>query len=99
MTGFVDAIHYFKTNKQGSLPIMANYLQQTDMTAVGSSYDAVSAIYRRSPTAPLAGAQAAIDYLASGTTPAAKSLDPAKFIDNSILDGLQSSGFIDNLYK
>jgi NitT/TauT family transport system substrate-binding protein len=98
LTGFIQAIAYFKTNKQGSLPLMSDYLQQKDMTIVSSSYDAVAAVYRREPSATLAGAQSAIDFT-SATTPAAKNIDPKKYIDNSILDQLQSSGFIDSLYK
>ena len=98
LTGFVQAIAYFKTNKTGSLPIMSAFLQQPDMTIVGTSYDAVSKLYRKEPTATVEGAQSAIDFTAQ-TVPAAKSLDPKKYIDNSILDGLQASGFIDSLYK
>jgi len=98
LAGFVAGIAYFKTNKAGSLPIMSSFLNQTDQKIVSDAYDAVAPLYRREPIATVAGAQSAIDFTGA-TTPAAKGLDPTKFIDNSILDQLQSSGFIDSLYK
>lgn len=95
--GVVDAIHYWKTNKAGSLPIMAKYMK-TDPETTEIAYDAYVNLVPDVPYVDRPGFQNVIDFV-SETQPEYKGLNPEKFIDDSVLKDLETSGFLANVSK
>ena len=61
--------------------------------------DAYSSLLPALPRVPLPKIDAIQTGLAQASEPNAKTADPASFINPSLVEELQASGFIDNLYK
>jgi NitT/TauT family transport system substrate-binding protein len=90
--GQIEAMHYVKTNKEGSLKILRKHLQVTDPEAVDGTYEFFAKRLPRSPRTELEGIK---NILASIN---ASDKNPADFIDMSIIDEIEREGFIKKLY-
>jgi NitT/TauT family transport system substrate-binding protein len=89
MKAYLEGIYVFKTNKEIALNVLKKYTRLDDLSLVQVSYDEMSQrLIRRVPY---------IDQLAK-TRPQMKNLNPADFIDPSILKEIEDSGFIKKLY-
>lgn len=99
MRAFVEGIHFFKTNRQESMKIIARTMRTDDMEAVGATYDYfANKIVPRKPYPSLKGVKALLD-LATKDRPEAAKAAPERFINSSLLKELDDSGFIDRLYR
>ncbi len=99
MRAYVEAVHYNLTNPKGSQRVLQKYLAIKDEKSVEEAYNEIVAKLTRKvpyPTEP--GIQLYLDQL-KGKNPKAAQAKPSDFTDVSFLKELESSGFIDKLYK
>jgi ABC-type nitrate/sulfonate/bicarbonate transport system substrate-binding protein len=99
MRAYVEAVHYNLTNAKGAQNVLRKYLDIKDNKAIEESYnEIVLKLTRRVPYPTEPGIQLFLDQLRS-RNPKAAQAKPSDFTDVSFLKELESSGFIDRLYK
>jgi NitT/TauT family transport system substrate-binding protein len=94
MQAYVEAIHYFKANRAGTVRILQKYMRGLSEPQVGAWVDDVKDNLEAAPYPDDAGLRSELEQVN-----APKSQAPAHFVDRSILDEIKKSGFIDRLYK
>ncbi|MGN6719951.1 MAG: ABC transporter substrate-binding protein, partial [Candidatus Binatia bacterium] len=98
LKSYVEAIHLVKTNPDISKKAFAKYRQTKDEKRVEDAYQALREIVRPKPYPSIEGFKTIIKD-ASERVPAAKTANPKDFMDVSLLEELDKSGFIDALYR
>jgi sulfonate transport system substrate-binding protein len=99
MRAYVEAIHYNLTNPKGAQKILQKYLAIKDEKSVLEAYnEVVVKLTRRVPYPTEPGIQIFLDQLKT-KNPKAAQAKPSDFTDVSFLKELESSGYIDRLYK
>ncbi len=99
MQAYVDAVHYNLTNPKGAQKILQKYLDIKDEKAIAESYnEIVLKLTRKVPYPTDPGIQLFLDQLKS-KNPKAAQAKPSDFTDVSFLKELESSGYIDRLYR
>jgi NitT/TauT family transport system substrate-binding protein len=94
-----EAIARAKRDKNLALKVMGKYLRTANPNALGESYDIdVQKYMLRVPLTTTEAMKSVLDDLA-GRIPKAKDADPKRFFDDTFVRQMQSSGFIDALYK
>ena len=93
---YAAGIAVIHRDKETTMRIIGKY-SKTDDAAVLE--DAYSSLLPALPRVPLPKVDAIQTGLAQASEPNAKTADPASFINPSLVEELQASGFIDNLYK
>jgi len=95
----VEAIYYGKTHRKETIAILAKYLKTDDTDALQEAYEAcVLALIPQLPYPSTKGIQTILRELGA-KNPAARAVKPEQFIDVSFMKELESSGFVDRLYK
>jgi NitT/TauT family transport system substrate-binding protein len=95
----VEAIARVKKDKPYALEVMGKYFRSKDKEMLGETYEIASTKYlKRIPYPSLEGFRAVIDELGQ-VNPKAKGQDPKRFYDDSILQELDKSGFVNALYR
>lgn len=95
---FAEAIHYIKTDKEGTKAIISKNLKVTDPEGLERGYRAYSAAFPEIPTPSSDGVKTLLDDMAP-RNPKAAAADPKTFVDTSFVHELETSGFIKQLYK
>ena len=96
---YVEGSHYNLTNPKGAQKILQKYLAIKDDKSVQESYNEIVAkLTLKVPYPTERGIQLYLDQLKI-KNPKAAQAKPADFTDVSFLKELESSGFIDKLYK
>jgi len=99
MLSQTEAIARAKRDKNLALKVMGKYLRTTNPNALAESYDIdVQKYMLRVPLTTVEAMKSVLDDL-GGRIPKAKDADPRRFFDDSFVRQMQSSGFIDALYK
>ena len=99
MRAYVEGIHYAKTHRRETIDIIAKYLRTDDKEILDDTYDSIiQTLVPEKPYPTLKGIQIILRELGA-KDPAARSARPEQFVDTTILKELESSGFIDKLYK
>ncbi len=99
MMAQTEAIARAKRDKNMALKVMGKYLRTTNPSALAESYDIdVQKYLLRVPLTTVEAMKSVLDDLA-GRIPKAKDADPKRFFDDTFVRQMQSSGFIDALYK
>jgi len=98
LKSYVEAIHLVKTNPDISKKAFAKYRQTKDEKRIEDAYQALREIVKPKPYPSIEGFRTIIAD-ASERIPAAKMANPRDFIDVSLLEELDKSGFIDALYR
>ena len=99
MMAQTEAIARAKRDKALTLSVMSKYLRTTNPASLAESYDVdVQKYMLRVPLTTADAMKSVLDDLA-GRIPKAKDTDPRKFFDDSFVRQMQSSGFIDALYR
>jgi NitT/TauT family transport system substrate-binding protein len=98
MRSIVQSLHYFKTNKQKSMEVMARYMRVDSLDVIEAAYDSVSDAYLKKPYVSIGGLQTMIDELAV-RSPKLKEAKQELFFDSRFVKELDQSGFIDKLYE
>jgi NitT/TauT family transport system substrate-binding protein len=98
LRGYIEAIQYMKTHKDESLRIFSKYVRNPDLGIMAYLYDEIST--RVEPgLRPHAEAIRALLDLAAQDFPQAKRLIEKDNWDLSLIEEIQKSGFLDQLYK
>jgi NitT/TauT family transport system substrate-binding protein len=94
-----EAIARAKRDKNFTLKVMSKYLRTANQTALAESYEIdVQKHMLKIPLTTMEAMKSVLDDLA-GRIPKAKDADPKRFFDDSFVRQMQSSGFIDALYR
>ncbi len=95
----VEAIAYMKTHRKETLAILAKYLKTDDADALQEAYEAeIEALIPQKPYPTIKGIQIILRELGAKDA-AARAAKPEQFVDLTFMKELDSSGFIDQLYK
>ena len=92
-----EAIHFIKTDRQGTKAIFGKYLKLNDPEGLDRAARAYARIFPEVPTPSPEGVKTLLDDLAP-RNPKAKTADPKQYVDLSFVKELESSGFIKRLY-
>jgi NitT/TauT family transport system substrate-binding protein len=99
MKAYIEGIHYYKTHREDSLTILKKYLKTDDTEALKEVYEDLGlALLPEKPYPTLRGIEIMLRELA-GTDSKAKSARPEEFADTTFIKELDTSEFIDRLYK
>lgn len=93
----VDGLHFIKTHRDETLKLFAKYFRTRDMEALADAYDDY---VRKAPRLPLTQPRAVetVLQIVGKERPEALKAKPEEFIDNSFVEKLRDSGFVDRLY-
>lgn len=98
LRGYLEGIHYLKTHKDESLRIFSKYVRNPDLGIMAYLYEEISTRAEKDLRPQAEAVRAMID-LAALDFPQAKKLTEKDNTDLSLIDEIQRSGFIDQLYK
>ena len=99
LRGFVEGIHYMKRHRKESTAILAKYLKTDDTDALEEAYESViQALIPEKPYPTLKGIDTILREMGV-KDPNARAAKPEQFVDLTFIKELDSSGFIDRLYK
>jgi ABC-type nitrate/sulfonate/bicarbonate transport system substrate-binding protein len=99
MRAYVRVIHRARTDKESTIKTLAKYTTVTDTLLLSKTYDFyIGKVLERAPYINTQGIQNALEDLAR-TLPAAKNAKPEQFVDLRILERLEKSGLLKDLYK
>lgn len=94
----VEAVHFIKTEKEGTKAIFSKNLRITDPESLERAYRAYTAVFPDNLLPTPDGVKTMLDDLAP-RDPRAASADAKNFVDQSLVRELETSGFIKQLYK
>ena len=95
---FVEAIHMVKINPGVSKKAYAKYRKLKDEKEAEAAYETLREVVKAKPYPSVEGFKTILADL-SEKVPAAKTANPKDFIDVTLLEELDRSGFIDALYR
>jgi ABC-type nitrate/sulfonate/bicarbonate transport system substrate-binding protein/LysM repeat protein len=99
MRAYIEGIHYAKTQRKETLDILAKYLRTDDKEVLEDTYESiVLTLIPEKPYPTQKGVQIILRELGA-KDPVARSAKPEQFVDLTFIKELDSSGFIDRLYK
>ncbi|MGE5218089.1 MAG: ABC transporter substrate-binding protein [Chloroflexota bacterium] len=97
LRGYMEAIHYLKTHKDESLKIFSKYVRNPDLEIMAHLYNEIST--RAEPSLrPRDDAVRALLELAALDFPQARRLSEKDNWDLSLIDEIEKSGFLNQLY-
>lgn len=95
LRAYVEGVHYFKTNREGSLRALQKFFRGATAEQVAFFYDNQREVFDPLPIPTDEAIQGELDR---ETDPKAKSFKPADFMDLSFLREIERSGFLAELY-
>jgi NitT/TauT family transport system substrate-binding protein len=95
---FTEALHYIKTNKEETKALIGKNLKTNDPEGLERAYQAYNAAFPEVPYPTAEGVKTLLDDMAP-RTPKAATADPKSFVDPSLVQELEASGVIKQLYK
>jgi NitT/TauT family transport system substrate-binding protein len=99
MRAYVEGIHYAKTHRRESLEILAKYLRTDDKDVLDETYESIMlTLVPEKPYPTLKGMQIMLREMGVKDA-AARTAKPEQFVDLTFVKELDSSGFVDRLYK
>ena len=99
MAAQVEAIARAKRDRNFAMTVMGKYLRTNDSETLSETYDIyVQKHLLKVPLPSVDALKTVLEELA-GRNPKAREMDPRKFFDDSFVRQMQSSGFIDSLYR
>jgi NitT/TauT family transport system substrate-binding protein len=96
LMALIEASHYFKTNKEGTLKIIAKYLRGANKAYLESSYQSTVKILERVPYTTREGMKIQLDE-ALKLNPGSK-VTVDGLVDDTIVREIEKEGFIDRVY-
>ena len=98
LRAYVEGLHRLKTDKSFSMKVIGKYSRISEADWLEETYQHYAVkVMPRVPYPTIKGIQMVLDEM-SHRNPKAKGLQPASFIDVTILRELEQSGFIKSLY-
>ncbi len=98
LRGYMEAIQYMKSHKDESLKIFSKYVRNPDLAIMAYLYDEIASRVEMG-LRPQSDAVRAMLDLAALDFPQAKRLTEKDNWDLSLIDEIQKSGFLDQLYR
>ncbi|HXF74845.1 MAG TPA: ABC transporter substrate-binding protein [Methylomirabilota bacterium] len=99
LRAYIEGIHYAKTHRKETLDVLAKYLRTDDKDVLDETYESIVAtLVPEKPYPTLKGIQIILRELGVKDA-AARNARAEQFVDTSVIKELDSSGFIDRLYK
>jgi NitT/TauT family transport system substrate-binding protein len=98
-----EGLAYFKKNKKESIAVLQKKLriqsaQEKDVKYLEASYNLLaSKFYNQVPYATPKAVETTLEFI-SGDEPKAKGADPKSFLDESLVQEVEATGFIKSLY-
>ena len=93
---FVEALHFLKTNRSGSVALMQKYMGSLSAEEAAYLYDEQVDLLERLPAPNDRALQAVLDR---ENDPKLKTMSPADFVDASFAREIEKSGLIEQLYR
>jgi NitT/TauT family transport system substrate-binding protein len=97
MRGFLEGMKTYLEDEEFSVKVIQKWTRAKNRDEVKEAYTLQARNMLRNPRTPLDGVRTILDGL--DKIPAAKTADPRRFIDFTILDELEKEGFLKNLYR
>ncbi len=94
MQAYLETVHFFQTNKAGTARILGKYMRGVSEEHISLWCDDLRSMIRQVPYADEEALRTELEMM---NIPGGQI--PPGYINNSILDELKKSGFIDKLYK
>ena len=95
----VEAIALMKKDRAFTMKVLSKYLRTTDSDLLAESYDIqISKYMMKVPLTTTEAVRSVLDELAE-RSPKAREQEPSKFFDDRFVRQLQTSDFIDSLYR
>ena len=94
----IEAIHFNKTNKEEAKAIWGKYLKISDQEGLERAWHAYTAAYPDNLLPTPEGVKTALDDLAP-RDPRAAAANPRLFVDPSLVQEIEATGFVKQLYK
>ena len=99
LMAFADGVHYYKTHQEEAVPITAKNLKSDDTEAIrGAVKVFAETVMADKPFVTESSARPVLDEVAF-RVPSVKGAPLDRFVDNSLLQEIDNSGFIDALYR
>ncbi len=98
LRGYMEGIHYLKANKDESLKIFSKYVRNPDLAIMAYLYEEISSRAEKD-LRPQSDAVRALLDLAALDSPQAKKLTEKDNWDLSLVEEIQRSGFLEQVYK
>jgi NitT/TauT family transport system substrate-binding protein len=98
LRAYVEGIKVAKTQPDAAMAAIGKYTKTDDPAVLREVYDTYVNVWERVPRLTLEALQGQLDALAL-TTPEARTAHPEQLVDQSLLEELDRSGFVDNLYR
>jgi NitT/TauT family transport system substrate-binding protein len=94
----VEAVHFIKTEKEGTKAIFSKNLRITDPESLERAWKAYNTVFPENLMPTPDGVKTMLDDLAP-RNPKAAAADPKAFVDMSLAQEIEASGFLKQLYK
>ncbi len=99
LRAYIEGIHYAKTHRKETIEVLGKYLRVDDKEVLDETYETlVTTLMPEKPYPTIKGVQTILREFGT-KDPAARSARPEQFVDSSLVKELDSTGFIDRLYK
>jgi len=95
LRGYTEAISIIRRDKETAMKVMAKFMKTDNRQLLEAVYDEHAPVFQRVPLMTKEEVQAVLEVAKS---PKAAQVKPEDFFDNSFLQKLEASGFIDSLY-
>jgi NitT/TauT family transport system substrate-binding protein len=92
LRGYIEAMAVIRKDKETTIKSLGKFLKTNDREVLESVYDDYRDVFPRVPLMTAAEVKAVLDVAKS---PRAKQMKPEEFFDNSLVQKIQASGFID----
>ena len=96
LRAYIEAMAMIRRDKEATIRSMGKFLKAADRDVLESTYDEYKNVFPVTPLMTAAEVQAVLDVSKS---PKAKLMKPQDFFDNSIVQKIEASGFIDQINK
>ena len=96
LRGYIESLAVIRKDKETTMRSMGKFLKTTDQAVLESVYDDYKDVFPIIPLMTAAEVKAVLDVAKS---PKAKQMKPEEFFDNSIVQKIQASGFIEQVNK
>jgi NitT/TauT family transport system substrate-binding protein len=96
--GMMEAVHFIKTEKEGAKAIFSKNLRITDPESLERAWKAYNTVFPENLMPTPDGVKTMLDDLAP-RNPKAAAADAKAFVDMSLAQEIEASGFLKQLYK
>ena len=96
LRAYIESMAVIRKDKETTTRSMAKFLKTTDQAVLDSVYEDYKDVFPVTPLVSVAEVKAVLD---AAKSPKAKQMKPEEFFDNSIVQKIHASGFIEQVNK